>query len=286
MEFSSHAKWILSGEHTVTRGGKAIAFPLKKYKCSIEYETFEELDINHKNMDSNYNNTFCELLQRAAEFLNINFNEISGKFLITNNIRMNSGLGSSAAICVNIANIFMYLGFTSDTFSLAKHLEDIFHQKSSGLDIAVAMSDKPIIFQNNKIHDTLDISFWPHLMLSYSGEKSETSKCADIVKSVFCKDHSLAVELDSMMNHASDLCEHGLINANFDQMKDGISLANEVFTKWGLNNESTSAHINMLLQDGAAAAKPAGSGLGGYIVSLWEKKPKKYSDIYLTLQKP
>ncbi len=286
MKFSSCAKWILSGEHTVTRGGKAIALPLNNYQCSIQYENSENLDVYHENMEPQYNKIFIEILKKAADFLNINFKDIRGKFLVSNNIKMKSGLGSSAAICTNIANIFKYLGFTDNPFLLAKHLEDKFHKKSSGLDIAVTMSSKPITFQDNKIQNILNIPFWPHLMLSYSGKKSSTSACADIVKNIFRKDSYLASELDSMMNNASDLCESGLAKSNFDQLKNGISLGNEVFKKWGLHNEATSAHINALLHNGAVAAKQTGSGLGGYIISLWEDVPKKYNDIHLTLERP
>jgi mevalonate kinase len=226
------------------------------------------------------------LLNRAARFTNISIEKIKGKFSVNTSIQAKSGLGSSAAICINIANVFKHLGFWNDAFSLAKYLEDQFHHKSSGLDIAIAMTNKPIVFQNNKINSILEISFWPHLMLTYSGETSTTSECTDTVMNVFYSNSSLADELDAMMNHASALCESGLKNGNFNQLKEGIALGNETFKGWGLHNDALSSHINTLINDGAAAAKPIGSGLGGYVLSLWERKPDKYNDICLTLDKP
>jgi len=234
MIFSSYAKWILSGEHAVVRGGKAIAFPLRNYQCSIRYEVSDELNIIYENSDMSYNRTFFEILQKAAESISIGMDKIRGTFFVNNTIQMQSGLGSSAAICANIASIFNYLGFCDDVFSLAKHLEDKFHNKSSGLDISVAITKKPIIFQNNRIMDIFHPSFWPCFILTYSGEKSITTKCFEIVRSVFRRNSTLADELDAMMNHASDLCEAGLKESDFNKLRDGIRLGNESFKGWGL----------------------------------------------------
>jgi mevalonate kinase len=303
MKLSSYAKWILSGEHAVVRGGKAIAFPLRNYECSVQFEEADALGIEHRNVSKeidspsegkgnlahveDLNETFISLLKRAAQFTNTNFEEIRWKFVVTTDIRTKSGLGSSAAICTNIANIFKYFGYCNDVFSLAKHLEDYFHKKSSGLDISVAMTNRPIVFQNNKITSMLEVSFWPQLILTYSGEKSMTCKCEEMVTNIFKKDEKLALELDATMNRASDLCELGLKNGDFCLLKEGISLGNEAFRGWGLHNESLTEHLNILLSSGAAAAKPVGSGLGGYVVSLWEQgKPIKYNGTYLTLDRP
>ncbi|GHU18179.1 mevalonate kinase [Alphaproteobacteria bacterium] len=281
MESVSYAKWILSGEHTVVRGGKAVAFPLVCYKCSVTYEDGGQLNIND---NACCRDTFVSLLKKAAFLTNVDFEKIRGKFTVRNDIPIKSGLGSSAAICRNVANIFKHLEFCEDVSSLARQLEDMFHGKSSGLDIAVAMLNKPIVFQYSKVIDTIENPFLSHLMLTYSGKKAMTSKCADIVKDVFHRDSSLAIELDSIMNQASDLCEQGIKNYDIEKLRLGINLGNDVFHRWGLCDENLSNHIDSLKRSGALAAKPIGSGLGGYVVSLWKQKTKKHEDICLTLE--
>ncbi|GHU11072.1 mevalonate kinase [Alphaproteobacteria bacterium] len=280
MESVSYAKWILSGEHTAVRGGKAIAFPLCRYKCTVIYEDSNKLEVD----DDLHRNTFITLLKRAAFLTNRDFEEIRGKFIVKNDIPIKSGLGSSAAICRNIANIFKYLGFCDDVSLLARQLEDVLHGKSSGLDIAVAMLNKPVIFQYNKVVDIIENPFLSHLMLTYSGKKATTSKCMDVVWNVFHKNSPLAIELDSIMNQASDLCEQGIKCADLDKLRRGIILGNDVFNRWGLCDENVSNHISTLMRDGALAAKPIGSGLGGYVVSLWEQKPQEHENICLTLE--
>lgn len=286
MKFFSHAKWIMSGEHTVVRGGKALAFPLRKYESSIEFTSSDVLEVHDTNREDKFNETFLSLLRSAAEFAKFDFRKITGKFLVQSNIKMKSGLGSSAAICTNIAKVFKRLGLWEDIFSLATHLEDKFHCRSSGLDIAVAMTDKAVVFKNNRVSHVLEPLFWPHMMLTYSGEKSATSKCAAIVKNIIATDHKRADDLNSKMNHASDLCESALKEGNFANLKDGIRQADDAFRGWGLYNDTLTAHVESLLNDGAVAAKPVGSGLGGFVLSLWEEKPQEYDNISLTLEKP
>lgn len=275
--FSSHAKWILSGEHSVVRGGKAIAFPLCNYTNSLTFEKGDDLSIfsSHEHLKE----TVFSLLEIASSFSNIPLEEIRGRIAVESDIPIKAGLGSSAAICANIVNLFKYLGFCGDALELAKRLENKFHQKSSGLDVTVALENKPVVFHKNRGVEFLKPKFWPCMILTYSGEKSPTSDCISIVREIFLKDEKLALELDEQMNLASELCEHALKNAVFSKLKDGITLGNKVFRGWGLCNDSMSFHMEELLSAGAVAAKPTGSGLGGYVLSLWEKDPPQNANL-------
>ena len=39
-------------------------------------------------------------------------------------------------------------------------------------------------------------------------------------------------------------------------------------------SEGLQQHMNHLLSSGAIAVKPTGSGGGGFVLSLWEKRPR------------
>lgn len=277
----SFAKWILCGEHTVVRGGEALAFPLRSFCNTVTFEKNDELTINDNNFDA-----LPSLLQMAADYLHLSTHELQGQYNVTSDIPQKAGLGSSAVICVNLAQIFSQLGLCEDTFQLARHLENKFHQKSSGLDIAVCLFNKPVIFQNNKVKELLQPAFWPHMVLTYSGKTSSTSMCIQQLQQLFATNEKLAFELDENMNHATALCKEGLLNSDFNKLKDGINIAKDTFTAWGLCDEALNTHIQNLLNKGAVAVKPVGSGLGGYVLSLWEENPDKYLDIYLTLARP
>ena len=292
-EFISYAKWILSGEHAVVRGAKAIVFPLQNFfnKITLEESTSFEIKIaaspkaNSNEKVTEIIETLADLFMRATRFLKISDSNVRGKFYVQSNIPQKVGFGSSAAVCVNVAKIFQYFGFCDDIFSLARHLEDKFHKKSSGLDICVVLHNRPLIFENGKTAKFLDanLDFQPNLLLTYSGKTSGTSECAAKVQEIFARDPLWAAQLDKKMAMASNLCEQGFEERNLKKLADGINLCRRVFDEWGLCNEPVMRHIDMLFSEGAIAAKPVGSGLGGYVLSLWNEIPERYRHIDLTL---
>lgn len=277
---SSYAKWILSGEHAVIRGKKAIVFPLRQFSTTVTFTPGDELIIN----GDTTGDTIISLLKRAEEFLSCK--SILGTFSVAGNIPIKAGLGSSASVCVSIANILSQLGLCKDIFELARYLENKFHKISSGLDIAVTLKNKPIVFQNNKISEIFEPQFWPNMILTYSGQMSSTSACTQKIHELFQSNHDLAIKLDESMDLASSMCEQAFKKANFDLLKDGINLCNDIFRSWGLCDSKLQEHIDYLYNKGAVAVKPIGSGLGGYVLSLWNENPEKYIDKCLTLIRP
>lgn len=319
MKFCSHAKWIMAGEHTVVRGGKALAFPLRNFSLSLDWSPANSSLKNLASGDANnleicdmspdLQKAFVNLLMSASDFCHIDFKKIIGKFRVQSDIPIKSGLGSSAAICTNLARLFESLGFcSSDKLQeLATHLENLLHGKSSGLDIAVAISGRGVVFQHNKVQRFIDSfnsigsvvfvsvnsggcifpasfhsdslnrlnhsTFWPHIALSHSGKKSSTAECAALVQELIRKDPKKAVEMDSLMNEGANLCESGLLNRRFSDIKKGIEYCNEAFKGWGLYNSTLEAHAKSLVKSGALAVKPVGSGLGGFMLSLWDNLP-------------
>lgn len=293
-ELKSYAKWILSGEHTVVAGGKAIAFPLRNFsftaECDFSYSGFKkEVIIESENKE------FLEIVQNLIEtamtFFRIKPFYPSYKIRFFGNIPIKCGLGSSAAICVLVSRIVAYLipDFKFNhvfLFSVAKILENNFHGKSSGLDIAVTLYNKPIIFENGAVKETFSVESWPVLGLSYSGKQSITSLCARKVQQMRNENTKYAQELDNSMNESANMCELALRQGDLHLLRAGIELGCDVFRKWGLINDSLDEHIKFLKSKGALAVKPIGSGFGGYVVSLWPEKNEVYKDICLTLENP
>lgn len=321
MKFCSHAKWIMAGEHTVVRGGKALAFPLRNLSLSLEWSPGNRANENANaleifDMSPELQKTFINLLMSASDFCNIDFKKIAGKFRVQSDIPIKSGLGSSAAICSNLARLFEAFGFcnSDQVLELATHLENLLHGKSSGLDTAVAISERGVVFQHNKVQNFIDSfnsigsvifvsvnsegcafpaffdscdssnhlnrpnhpnhsTFWPHIALSYSGEKSSTAECSALVRELIRKDPKKAADMDFLMNEGANLCESGLLNRCLDDIEKGIKSCNEAFKGWELYNSSLEAHAKSLMNSGAIAVKPIGSGLGGFMLSLWEDTP-------------
>ena len=60
---------------------------------------------------------------------------------------------------------------------------------------------------------------------------------------------------------------------SLSQLANAINSARQCFIDWGLAGGHVEKHIEDLLSAGALAAKPTGSGDGGYVLSLWQTRP-------------
>ena len=123
----------------------------------------------------------------------------------------------------------------------------------------------------------------PPMTLTFSKTTSATSSCVEAIQNIAKMDSAGAKLLDEKMNFAAKVCVEGLKSGKIESVIEGISLANKVFKSWNLYNNEMTELENLLYKQGALAVKPIGSGLGGYLLSLWNELPSSnFYDICLT----
>lgn len=186
---------------------------------------------------------------------------------LTSSIPQASGLGSSAALCVCLAKHLGAHGVITDVFQSARLLEDAFHGKSSGVDVAGVMSDGLIRYRMHERPVALDVSWRPHLYVSHSGQEFDTRSAIERVEN-----NPETPSIDSLMNRATELCEWALLNQDLDRLADAMNWGQSCFDRWGLV-QNVRDHILSLHLSGAIAVKMTGGGGGGYVMSLWERHP-------------
>ena len=289
----SFGKWILSGEHTVLRGGKAVLFPLKSFYFEVSYKergaVSQELSKGlcvhfSSSFQEEYHSQYIHVIKTALKL--IEKSSIKGQFGLDCTIPFSAGLGSSAAFCVSLAKVFCQLGWIQekDILNLSLELEHEFHGKSSGADIQVVYHEKPIVFKNFNNVEILKPKWKPCFYLYDTGVRAKTQQCIQKVNEFIKHNPERAKELDQQMKQTAALCLQAL---NQDQ-KQGINLlktamdqALECFTKWGLCEGRVLESVRKLKEQGALAVKPTGSGGGGFLVSLWKRPPKPIA-LFLT----
>jgi mevalonate kinase len=191
-------------------------------------------------------------------------------FAVTSDIPPRAGLGSSASLSVAIARFLLPEAPFQELFRLALSLEDIFHGKSSGMDVAAALSEGPILFQKGKTPATLN-QWRTHLYLTDTSFRSSTKACVEQVVKLNRPD------LDEKMAGSVARMISAFGAQNTALLAESMNIAEACFAEWGLIPGSVAEQIRELKAQGALAVKPTGSGNGGFLLSLWEKPQDKLS---------
>lgn len=272
-----HAKCILTGEHAVLHGAMAITFPLSCYRFTLEYAPCEdyELQADFKgNGSEELKLAFWPALEKCLSTLGHSLSEISGRFLLTNNMPIGAGLGFSACVSVAISRWLCFMDWISDKeiFYFAHKCESLFHGVSSGVDVAAVMSNKPIIYVQNKAVESLTSDWQPALYISNAQKGSVTTRAVATTEHLWQSDHEAATKLCARMQQASNKALKSFQDRDAELLKTAILEAKDCYQDWGLINGSLKEHIAELEKHGATAVKPTGSGgEGGHVLSLWTK---------------
>lgn len=278
--FSAQGKWILAGEHAVLRGSPALVFPVANGGMTLSYEpSVQPLQLKLAgDRGEELKLLAWGVVENGAERLKHNLVEATGTLTLSSNLPIGAGLGASAVLCVVIARWFEHLGWIhpEKLYEFARGLEDLFHGESSGVDIAVALSNRGLRFVRGGERIPLEVAWRPRIYLSYSGARGVTSECVAKVKALNSSNPALGEEIDQRMRMAVERAETAMTStseARFGALAEAIEMAGSCFHDWGLSDGAMGDHLAWLRGHGAAAVKPTGSGGGGYAISLWRHPP-------------
>jgi len=263
-------KWILTGEHILVRGGRALSFPLKELCLDIQYKPKAPLSFlfDREFSDSKKNKSFEEVVKQA--FFDVG-KKPSGSFYLSSKIPLGYGLGSSAAFCLALSDIFFQLGYIQDVVDFAWELEHVFHGKSSGLDIQTVYHQQPLIFRSSKNFEFFESKWHPHIYLYNTGISSLTKQCVEKVSHLFDQFPEKSANTYKKMETSVGQSIIALSNPSEDLklLTQAINGACDCFDEWGLL-EPLRSSIAKLKDLGALAVKPTGAGAGGYLIGLWK----------------
>lgn len=259
------------------RGSPALVFPLRSRSFQLRHQTSsDDLKILVEGVHGEeFKLLVYGVIEKACELSGLLRSKVKGSLHLSSNIPAGAGLGASAALCSAIARMWVseFSWPQAEAYSFAKSLEDVFHGESSGLDVAVALSNQGLKFNRSGLRETLNPLWSPVFRLSYSGRRGVTKDCVQRVKDFVQKNPAAAEALDLQMKSAVQLCEQALcVSPSLSQLIEAIHKAQDCFESWGLCEGDVREHVTRLQRSGALAVKMTGSGGGGFVLSLWESE--------------
>lgn len=276
-------KWVLAGEHSVLRGGTAVALPHPELGLELSFTPSRDgkLVVEPASANSVIQDILISI-QEDQQSEDHAYSIPNGKLVIQSTIPMGAGLGSSAALCVALSRWLaesLSLKTSEDIQHFATRLEHRFHGRSSGMDVAVIACGEPISFSMPKTGtgvNKLGIKKLPRFTFHDTGLRARTSDCVLKVEKFREEDPLLAMRVDEQMSAASRLVLEGLITydahpgaASLDYIARGMKLAQECFYSWQLIPGEAKRLQESLQAQGALAVKITGAGGGGMLVALW-----------------
>lgn len=265
-ESSIPGKWVVAGEHAVLRGAQAVSVPLTQYHLKIKFSS--DLSGKLRTQPSEIQTLITDLIERGHAN-----HKISGELTLESTIPQGAGLGSSAALCVGIAQlIHRQLQLSSaDLFYTARVLENHFHGESSGMDIATVLSEGPILYSKREGMRPIQTRFKPQVTFHDTGLRSSTRDCISKVENFNLSHSEKGQKLDEQMNGASQAALQAFEDYDLSKLVLAFERAHSCFEEWGLIPHSVQELRKKLLKEGALAVKLTGAGGGGFLVALWGK---------------
>lgn len=277
-------KWVLAGEHTVLRGGAAIALPHPDLKLRLE---FRPNDLDFRIEPTEADSVIQELLGVAKNWLanrGATYVPPQGILRLQSTIPFGAGFGSSAALSVAVANWVLSAALMDRALEreLARKMEDQFHGKSSGMDVAVVSIGEPILFTMKEGAISLGLQHLPPFRFYDTGLRASTKDCIEKVEALRVGNAVLAAKLDSEMTIATQEALDGL--RAYDQACDtlnSVAMAHalsgiarsmdrsrEIYRQWGL--EPMGSPTEKVVGDSRKSLhwRLTGAGCGGFFVGL------------------
>lgn len=286
VRYSAPCKVILSGEHFVVHGSRAIAtaVAMRAYVDAerlsngsikvISHDLGRRLEYSEGKPkgDEVALNTLLPIVKVAERVKHESGSREGVKLEISCQAPSGSGLGSSAAVSVATAaatarvyGLNLSLERLREVASVA---EEMLHFKPSGIDTAISTYGGTIVYAKDKPYEKVEAKVPKRIIVCYTGKPRKT---ADMVKKV----SDLSSTYPSIFKHLLEAADN-LVSEVRSCMERGdaeglatmLNMNDSILAAVGVSSDDTERAVRLLRRAGCIGAKVTGGGGGGSVIGL------------------
>ncbi|MEM1517829.1 MAG: mevalonate kinase [Nitrososphaerota archaeon] len=288
---SAPGKVILTGEHFVVYGARAIAgaIDLRAYATASTRNDgvisifSEDMGISAEWRGSDLlresKRGVSERLRPLKEALSAVISKVEGSGLTVNinsQIPRASGLGSSAAVAVSCVaaglHAYGYRPSPPEIINFASIAEGIIHYRASGVDLAVSTYGGVISYRRGSKPTKIEIKKPISLLLIDVGTPRRTG---DMVRHVsLLREQYISVfeKIRETVEEITSECELALINNRYERLGDLLMINHNLLRAIGVSTKELDNALELAIRSGAIGGKLTGGGGGGCVIAVVHEK--------------
>lgn len=281
---SAPAKTILFGEHSVVYGEPAIAGavnkravvkirPSKSDKSILKsYDLNFEAELDTENKKYVLKKGKPGIIRYILEALSKVHNHSPIEILLSSNIPIGSGLGSSAAVTVaTLAALYRYHNIKFNKKSLAHDahmVEEAVQGIASPLDTLVSTYGGLVYLSRNKKVEHFKVNFNAPFVVGYTNKHGNTGKMVKDVRLLKNRNPKVINNVISSMGQLTNYAKQAILKRDFDKIGELMNINQGFLDVLGVNTFELSRMVYRARECGAIGSKITGAGGGGSIIAL------------------
>lgn len=277
----AHGKIIWFGEHAVVYHYDAIALPVTPLTVSIKMtpsnKTFLQSSFYQGPLEEDsLLKGFFMLHQALKEKLPLRDVQVE----LDTQLPVGAGLGASAAIAS--AWVMAAYDLTDQPLDAKTHFELIqvseayFHDKPSGIDAMMTLSNDAIRYKKEQNPVSVDVNLNAYLTVVYSNQKGLTKEAIQTIADLMNqKDYQKRM---AKLGSQTEKALQALAQKDLSRLGTLMTQSHELLKRFKVSHPVLDELVNHALKMNALGAKLSGGGLGGVMIALFDdlKKAQHY----------
>lgn len=271
----AHGKIIWFGEHAVVYHYDALALPVTPLTVTLKMSPSLKTELHSPFYKGPLEETsFLKGFFMLHEALKTKIPIQNVKVELISKLPVGAGLGASAAIAS--AWVMAAYDLTDQPLDAKTHFDLIqiseayFHEKPSGIDAMMTLSEGAIRYKKDQNPVLVDVNLDAFLTVVYSNQKGLTIEAIDIISKLM-SDKKYQKRM-STLGAQTEKALNAIAKKDLNEIGQLMNQSHEHLKAFNISHPVVNDLVQLALNHKALGAKLSGGGLGGVMIALFETK--------------